>query len=341
MRCPACQFENLPGLTGCARCGSSLELATVDTSPPRASRLRVLTRLSRTWNVLGAPVLEWRHLVRPLGYLQVAPIPWRAVLRSIVPGLGQMHLGRRRLGWWLLGAWATLLLLQLPFIGSALAWLCFYLAVSVHATALLLLFGDNLSYERLWMRAAFGLAVMLGLYTLSYRPTLWVTEQMATVLPLGTFTQGATLERGDVVLVEGPWLRPARLQRGDLVAYRIETQGYGHNLIRAGYNVDRIVGVPGDVVELRDHALLVNGQRVTKRGQPLGDIPWPTHVWWYLSKDQYVIVPSRLPNRLVVPPHDPQVIEPTLRPMCLVLDRNIVGRVTCRVRPWSRLGPVE
>lgn len=340
MRCPACQFENLPGLTACARCGSPLELAAVAIAPPRASRLRVRTRLRRTWHTYGVPVLELRSMLRPLGYLQVAPIPWGAVLRSLVPGWGQMHVGRRRLGWWLLGTWAALLLLQLPVIGSGYAWLCLYLALSVHAAAVLLFFGDNLAYERRWMRMAFGLTVVLGLYTLCYRPTLWLTGRFATVVPLSSFTEGTVLNRGDVILVEGPWLRPAQLRRGDLVAYRIEADQHDHYVVRGGYNVDRIVGLPRDVVEIKDGALLVNGQPPSDGEQPLAGIPWRTNLRWKLLPGQYVVIPSRLLVRNPLPANL-GVIEPLAMRLCEIPDRNITGRVACRLRPWSRFGPVE
>lgn len=340
MRCPACQFENLPGLTGCARCGSPLELAAVATVPPRASRWRLHTRLSRTWNRFGVPVLEMRRMLRPLGYLQVAPIPWGAVCRSIVPGWGQIHVGRRRLGWSLLGMWAALLLLQVPVIGSGYAWLCFYLALSVHAVAVLLFFGDNLAYERHWIRMAFGLTVVLGLYTLCYRPTLWLTGQCATVLPLNSFTEGTVLSRDDVILVEGPWLRPAELRRGDLVAYRILAEQHAQYVVRGGYNVDRIVGLPGDTVEIKGLELLVNGQPPPAGQQPLAGVPWQTNLRWKLLPGQYVIFPGRLLVRNPLPANR-GAIEPLAMRLSEIPDRNIIGRVICRLRPWSRFGPVE
>ena len=41
MQCPCCQFENMPGLASCGRCGSVLDLnlVAIDVNPPRASRV--------------------------------------------------------------------------------------------------------------------------------------------------------------------------------------------------------------------------------------------------------------------------------------------------------------
>ena len=40
MQCPSCEFQNMPGLESCGRCGTSLGLRTaaIDVNPPRASR---------------------------------------------------------------------------------------------------------------------------------------------------------------------------------------------------------------------------------------------------------------------------------------------------------------
>jgi signal peptidase I len=68
---------------------------------------------------------------------------------------------------------------------------------------------------------------------------------------IGSDSMAPTLRRGDTALLDKITVRVRDPQRRDLVAFRSPQDGV--------LNVKRVVGVAGDVVELRDAVLYVNG----------------------------------------------------------------------------------
>ena len=112
MQCISCQFENLPELERCGRCGSCLNFFSsgFDVHPQRAVRHGLLRRL------LLSAAAGWK---RPLDgefrealedVLAYPRLPDARVLpRLLLPGGPQLALGRRVAGLLLLGAWLSLL----------------------------------------------------------------------------------------------------------------------------------------------------------------------------------------------------------------------------------------
>jgi signal peptidase I len=95
------------------------------------------------------------------------------------------------------------------------------------------------------MRAGWpGYAVGALLVTLGARA--WLAEP----LTVSSDSMNPTLSRGDTVVVE----KVGRPGRGDLVAFHSPQDGE--------LALKRVVGLPGDRVELRDAELYVNGRRV-------------------------------------------------------------------------------
>ena len=90
-----------------------------------------------------------------------APVDWRAVAWTLVPGLGHLRLREQVLGYALLATWAGLLLLALLNFPSPLsAWLGSF-AICVHAAAFVSMFAANLSFEWLIVRVVFGVVVLI------------------------------------------------------------------------------------------------------------------------------------------------------------------------------------
>ena len=70
---------------------------------------------------------------------------------------------------------------------------------------------------------------------------------------IGSDSMAPTLRRGDTAVLDKITLRVRDPRRADLVAFRSPQDGQ--------LTVKRVVGVAGDVVELRDAVLYVNGAR--------------------------------------------------------------------------------
>lgn len=338
MQCWNCGFENMPGLAACARCTSTLDLTAITIEPPRASRWRVQSHIDRAAHRIAAALASLGRIVIVFPVLIPERINWRALAWSIVPGLGQIRDGRRRLGRALLGTWLALVVLLVLSIGTTWQALCYMLMVAVHALAVVTVFAANLCWERVIIRALFGLVVFGVLYSGLYHPAQWLAERVLVVVPLDWPERSATLKPGDGLLVVGPWLRPDTFRRGQLVLYQINAIQEGHYYIRSGHSLDRIVGVTGDRVQVTNGVLLVNGQRPPPDEAPLGAV-FLDQIDYRVGPGEYVVFPTQL--RLQVPRGNGTLPPMLARGLYTVQHEDVVGQVLLRIRPLSRFGRIQ
>ncbi len=351
MQCPACQFENLPGLTECARCGSSLVLDTVSVEPPRAGRLHLATNVSRVRGRMGLAVASIAAPISPmtnrvLSWLRVqipAPVSGRALAWSLLPGFGQLMCGRRRLGQILLGVWCLCVLLAMIFVSPGWSWFFLGLAVSAHATGILAVFATQLVFERILSRLLFGLVIYVVLMLVVYVPT---TDLLATTIArpvqLNDIISTPALQRGDVILLTGSLFHDNQYKRGDVVAYLIPNVGGNGVVVNAGLSVDRIIGVPGDTVVINADAILVNGTPLPANQLPLGGRLYRADLTWQLGPDEYCILPSLLALHINPTARGASnMARDLLRDVGCVRLNEIQAPAWIRVRPWSRFGRLE
>ncbi len=273
MQCPSCQFENMPGLSKCGRCGSLLsgsQIAT-DILPPRASK-------HQKWMRKSLPTIPWNHdvsnpilaRIRPRfdSSLVNANVSETGILaRLIIPGWPHFYCGWTVWGWVFLISYITLMAFCFLTLGSALSGLFFGSAVAVHAVSCASLFRSEQSgvVERFLTSAAAILFVCVLIYfpltSLFYRIThpLVLNQDSPPFLRGDTFftstvNAGTAFERGQVVV-----FRPTRFditQPGRI--YRID-----------GPHVDRILAVGGDRVSVKSGDAFINGEKSAFR--PLND----------------------------------------------------------------------
>jgi len=208
------------------------------------------------------------------------PFPLLAVAASLVmPGLGHLYAGRplRGLAWLVsiaaLPTWICLLALWSP--GHALAWmvalgalvcvLAYALAardafkVAKHAT------GQRAPWQRAWV---YVLAVAVA-YTFVLIPfTAHAKERWIETFVVPSSSMLPTIVPGDRFLADKRVNRlgGVALARGDVALFV-----YPNN--RTQVFVKRIIGLPGDTIEFRGHALWVNGQ--LRSGGPVADLGDP------------------------------------------------------------------
>ena len=339
MQCLNCGFENMPGLPACARCESALVLGEVSVVPMRASSLRLGTRLEQVLNQAGSVAAVLRRFRMPRWVPRSRnPRLWPSLIRTVIPGFGHMNVGHRVAGWILLIGWFGLLLAGLMTFPSGLTFYFFSAAIAIHSIAVISLFAEDLTYQGLAMRAAFGVLLFLGLLWLVYSPIGWVFQGFWSpmVVP-ATISPGQTVIAGDGVLYEGRWLRPSQFSRGELVVYRIPATQAGNYYSVDGYGIDRIVGVPGDTVEIREGRLFVNGATPRDSEMPLGDTRSMPNLELGLGDGDYAILPTRV--RFIAGDRAQQ--SDVLRQITRTTDGLILGRLRYRLQPWSRFGAVH
>jgi hypothetical protein len=304
MQCPTCEFENIPGLDLCGRCGTSLGLATsvIDVAPPRASRTakRVRKLVPRRLFYQARDVAgEARRIVA--GSIENdshIPLPEPDVLsRLIVPGWAHIHAGLVIRGQAFLWAYILTLVPGLLFWGTDLGPILFGLAFSVHASSVMdiLIRQGSVRFPRMMAMAAL---VSLILAVLIYAPTGQLLARVAD--PIAFATDAPPFKRFDTVLVNR-WAFALRgPQRGDVVLYsprnvsRIMTTEAQLLHLRLAYEenelIDRLIGLPGDRVVWDQSKLSINGATVSWK--PLLAERLPKHLEIAVPADRYLILPT-------------------------------------------------
>ena len=346
MECPNCSFQNMPGLKRCGRCSSLLDLSNVDFVPPRSARSKqsraISTAIGRELLATGRDVDRvGRGLRRALAGLGATPPDWTSVGLSILPGLGQWHLGQRAIGIALLATWLLLLLGIGLTVASTTAWLLLLLAIGLHTFALSLLFARSLHEVGVLRRMGVGLLLWAAVNAVVYLPAYWLTSRCATFVLVQGVNANPLIENGDVLLVPGPWVRSERWRVGDLVLFDVAPESGSGFRIAGGQTVDRIIALAGDVVELKDGTIRVNGVALPKERGPInGTALLPATLRVQVRPDCVLLVPSTLQVRGNAAQFRGGAGLLVGNAIMVNVDR-VHGRVVWRVRPWTRFGRID
>lgn len=339
MECPSCTFQNMPGLTSCVRCGTLMDLSGVDVMPVRASSGRASRRAQAAARSVRQSATDAAHAIErrvPLG-LTFGDVSAAQLLHCLVPGLPQIRSEfppLRLLGWAVLGLWLSFLALAGLFVGTTFSTLLCFGLLSIHGFSISLLFTRSLQNVSTGLRFAFGIGIYILLFAL-YGPALAGIRSVAVVVPLSNLTVEGAIRNDDVLLRTGRWNRPAAFARGDLVVAQIDRIQDGGLIVREGLNVDRVIGIPGDVVVTLNGVLTVNGEPAPRERQPLTGTERLGNGTIVVPQGTYLVIPSTL---AVAQFQRSQEINTAIS---LYRADDILGRVILRVRPWSRFGRID
>jgi len=211
----------------------------------------------------GAPVME------PPSSVSETPAskPRRAWLAGVLSllgagPLGQVYVGRlrRSLLLWIAGACilppiVAFVAISLPIErpGLILLSLCvvavpIYFAVDAFLLAKRDRFPPRKRYQRWWGYVLFFVLFCLGNNAVAHLVRSFVGE--AFIIP--TRGMSPTILPGERILVDRLWYGRAHVHRGDIVIFRSE--GPDSPLF-----VQRVAGLPGDEIEIRNEIVFVNG----------------------------------------------------------------------------------
>jgi signal peptidase I len=140
---------------------------------------------------------------------------------------------------------------RVSLIGLALCALAFplYSAIDAFVIARRNRHAPLKKYQRWWVYVLFFFVFGLGGNAVALFARAFVGE--AFVIP--TRGMAPTILAGDRILVDKLWYRVDQLQRNDVVVF--SSDGPDSPLF-----VQRIVGLPGDEIEIKDEQLIVNGE---------------------------------------------------------------------------------
>ena len=341
MECPNCSFQNTPGLGSCVRCQSVLDLGGVGFTPPRASRsavVRLAREVSRSarMRLHDATDALAAALAAALARRVPREVPTSEVLASVIPGMGQVLAGRRGVGWTLFGTWALSLLLALLNLGSPAGLLLVFGAVGVHCTAVSLILSPVQAGMSTTARAAAGLVTWAILVGGLYWPLSLLGRQLFTTVYITGIVQSPILRNDDVLIATGEWTGPKSFAPGDVIVYHIPRVTGSGVMVAEGLGVDRILAGPGDTMQVENGELTINGRPVPGEQRPLGQMAKLSDVSVTAGSGEYIVLPSLLP--MATHGHNAPVSAMISR-VSRVNTSQIVGRVVCRIRPWSRFTP--
>ncbi|SNR96885.1 signal peptidase I [Humidesulfovibrio mexicanus] len=259
--------------------------------------------------------------------------PWLAALASfLLPGLGQLYNGRFRKGAGLLCLAAAWQLLGIGAVETFRWWLSSlagYLLLSLYAAWEALRTARRLTHFVPGPRNS--LPVYLGAVALMATAAIAAGQAERWAFPIFAVAQTSmrpTLRSGDRLRCQA--LRPRDIvRRGQLVVFEYPSE---HSLIF----VKRVVGLPGEVVEVADGSVYVNGDPIDEgyyamRGPGRKSLDMPPA---RLAPDEYYVMGD---NRYAS--FDSRSFGPVNRarmlatPLYVIFSRDDFGRVY-----WDRIG---
>lgn len=202
---------------------------------------------------------------------------WGAFLSLVVPGLGQVYAQRRRVGLRLIGASLALVAIHAVLVVTvgrmtaavlagqvlcALLFLALEVGSAVHAFVAIRRRREVPRPGPLrsgWLFVTLALGVFAGVTAQEWSQTQWA----AYVIPSDSMSP--TLKAGDRMLAHTVSTRDFRPERGDLVVFTVPDSDLT--------SVKRVVGLPGDRVQMRGGQLLLNRAPVPCTPRLAGGVP--------------------------------------------------------------------
>ena len=263
MRCPRCEFENIPGKDKCFKCGSVLEVTSsiIDFDPPRMAKwkkpFRFFRRFLRTaFGKSSASI----NFLRPAWLKFFSRDGIFAVFISIIPGLSHLFQGRFREIFWYVLLWAVGILGGLSLYGSFIGWILFGTALGLHAWIAMNAGNveemSDIKYK-LW---AFVI-VLFGFFVLYSYLGRVIFHNVASGHSNVTIPY-QKIYQGDFLLANRRAVEDNSLKRGSLVLVPLYERRRGRRVFfreRESLMVVQIVGLGGEKLEIKEETFFING----------------------------------------------------------------------------------
>lgn len=337
MRCQRCKFENIPGQKTCIKCGSALEVTStaIKVHPPRMPRwkkpFRDVLRSMRKGKAIPQ-INDKSHLTSRVK--EFFNDTFLGLFLSIIPGLAHWTQNRfKEIRWYFL-AWLILLLSGLFLYGSAAGFICFGLAIGVHA-AIALQYGILKDLANLREKIIIVILVLIGL-TFLYRfipripPLNFDGGYSSLTIPY------YNVEAGDYLLARGGLDEKDLLSRGSLVLIHPATfRGYSRSGVLSGNDtvIGEVVGLPGERLQIINEVFIVDGKLLDVEQYPVPQ--------WLRSRTFSATIPNDsyfVSTRYNVSAHGITLRASHIKQVCMVKASDIEAKAFMRWWPLLRRG---
>jgi type IV secretory pathway protease TraF len=336
MQCTSCQFENMPGVALCGRCGARLEFAaaSIDVHPPRATPGAKRLRRWFPWYGVAARVRDGLETIVRVTLRQLdLPQPLAGLFaRMIVPGWPQIYTGQTVRGRVFLATYLGLLVIGAAFIGTLFGSFALGFALAVHASSVIDVLWAATNDRRTRVTYAAVCLAVLGIVV--YFPITWAVTRF--VVPRQLVRDAPPFAAGDAVLCNASAYRWSEPVPGDVVLFRVVPQqiqtrtAQGGNAVYRvdGEYIDRVLAQPGQSVKWEAGTLWIDGQ--PSPWLPLNPAGVTVSLQCTVPTGSYLVMPSAQPPG--APPYPADV---WVR-MSLVPREGFLGRVFLRHQPLWR-----
>ncbi|UWP59781.1 signal peptidase I [Ruminococcus gauvreauii] len=132
-----------------------------------------------------------------------------------------------------------------------------------------------------------------------------------------------TFSAGDKFLVNKAVYRVSAPKRGDVIAFRTSSD------VKASTHIKRVIGVPGDTIQINDGTILINGETyVEQRNLPAITNPGLAEEGIKLASDEYFVLGDNRNSS----------VDSRFADMGNVKRENIIGELWFVISPMSKLG---
>lgn len=288
-------------------------------------------------------------------------------LSMVCTGLGQLYCGQARRGLLMYSAALSLtpLVMAAALTASSSTMLIGFLVTLCGAAALYIwsvvdacrLARASVGVE--WEPRDYNHASVYTLMTVTsafytVAMVLFLRSNVIEAFVLPSDSMAPTFVRGDRVLTNKLGIATRTLPRGELVVFR-NPQNRQQNFIK------RIVGLPGDTIEMKDGAVLINDQPLEREPAPASVVPrndktTGKDAFWERNGDRrYAVLVTPQDEHANLPPvtvpagavyvlGDHRGLSLDSRIFGAISQAEIVGVVTARYYPahsWQRFGCVQ
>ncbi len=337
MRCPQCEFENMPNRDRCFQCGSVLKEAQtpLDVNPPRMAYwkrpLRYMFRCLRQQRVISSSNRMAKKIPLPRWMRKISHDAVISVIFSVIPGLSHYLQKRfKEIRWYCL-AWGVVLCTSLFLYGSNTGMGLFGLTIGLHAW--IAVHGATPKGGITFKNRVTSLMIMLvcvfGLYRLIGRTVFYDLADGYTNMNIPYHN----IKSGDYLLAQRSNARKDSLLRGSMVLTNLPTIGAGLYRSQNMQAFVEIVGLAGETVTVKNRRFIINGQEKNSEKYPVPN--------WFPKKEFTIVVPG---NSYFINPDykirgDGMAINAVMvKNACVISANDIEARAFIRWMPLTRRG---
>jgi len=302
IECSKCGLDNLDHVSECAGCGASLEMRSVasmsDYYPPRAGRFHFLFvlfyKLRRNSGSLdiekvkdpSEDKINFSIIVK--AFLRRGKYP---LCNMILPGLGHIFNHRYFRGCAIFSIHLFFLLLGVFFYGRTIGNIFWGCALSLHAIAIYDSLPLSLDCFKEFSNRVWTMILILIINIAGYYYMFGLINSRLFGVWINVSQAEPVVNKGEFILIR----KLNDYNHGDIAIYYRERiallQGAEYLIFNSGLLLNRIIGCPGDTIEVMKDRILVNNNILTENMLPIGDNVYrPMKI--HLKSNQYFIYDS-------------------------------------------------